>query len=132
MCVNTENTVTEVEFIEMQRVKIREEERTFQMYGIPEGRRMTAEKGFPCQIRRGQCPSGAPWPSAVWVKGGSFQPAFLLYRVALTQVESSVNLIDTKLSLFPLIGFAGIKGQPSRIILCMCLDASTLQFPGSL
>lgn len=83
MCVNTENTVTKVEFIEMRRVKIQEEERTFQMHGIPEGRRMTAEKGFPCQIRRWQCPSGAPWPSAVWVKGGSFQPAFLLYCVAL-------------------------------------------------
>lgn len=63
-----------------------EEERIFQMPSIPEGREM-AEKGFPCPIHR--CPIQGPgtlWPSVIWVQGGSFQPAFLLYCVALTHV----------------------------------------------
>ena len=116
-----------VELIELWRVKTRKKRGLVKCTVSLRTQGWWQRRCFLCPIPSWQCQPRAAWLSVTWVEGSSFQPTFVLYCVVLTQVESYVHHVDTKLSLCPLIGFVGIKCQPSKIILYMCWGPSLLQ-----
>lgn len=70
---------------------------------------------LPCPIPRGQSQAGAAWLSGTWVEGGSFQPAFLLYCVVLTQVEPYIHHVDTNSLCFPSLVLLELNANPPKL-----------------